>query len=188
MNAWFEFDKYFKKLNESPAYYASTALHPALKWGFFEDKWNGISNGVEESTWVIHARREVEDMWTRIYDLSTDEDSIELDDEPIGDDFEDFLKIQTPQLGEKSDFYISYCKADRINECKSPLQYWIQQESMHPQLSRFAFDMLSIPAMSTECERVFSSAKLLISDTRNRLGDDIIEVSECMKSWLNQGF
>ena len=93
MNVWFEFDKYFKKLNKSPAYYASTALHPALKQGFFEDKWNGISNGVEESTWVIHARREVEDMWTRIYDLSTDEDSIELDDEPIGDDFEDFLKI-----------------------------------------------------------------------------------------------
>ena len=31
MNAWFEFDKYFKRLNKSPAYYASTALHPALK-------------------------------------------------------------------------------------------------------------------------------------------------------------
>ena len=143
---------------------------------------------MEESTWVIYTRRKVKDMWTRIYNLSTDEDLIELDNELIRDDFEDFFKVRTPRFGEKSDFYISYCKADRINECKSPLQYWIQQESMHPQLSRFAFDMLSIPAMSTECERVFSSAKLLISDTRNRLGDDIIEVSECMKSWLNQGF
>ena len=143
---------------------------------------------MEESTWVIHARREVEDMWTRIYDLSTDEDSIELDDEPIGDDFEDFLKIQTPQLGEKSDFYISYCKADRINECKSPLQYWIQQESMHPHLSRFTFNMLSIPVMLIEYKRVFSLAKLLILNTRNRLSDDIIEASEYMKSWLNQGF
>ena len=50
MNSWFEFDKYFKKFNELSAYYVFTALYPTLKWGFFEDKWNGILNGVEEST------------------------------------------------------------------------------------------------------------------------------------------
>ena len=47
-----------------------------------------------------------------------------------------------------------------------------------------AFDMLSIPAMSAECERVFSSAKLLITDRRGRLKEDIIEASECLKSWI----
>ena len=41
--------------------------------------------------------------------------------------------------------------------------------------------------MSHEPERVFSSAKLLISNIRNRLGDDIIEASECLKSWIQQG-
>ena len=41
--------------------------------------------------------------------------------------------------------------------------------------------------MSDEPERVFSSAKLLISNVRNRLGDDIIEASECLKSWIQQG-
>ena len=46
---------------------------------------------------------------------------------------------------------------------------------------------MSIPAMSDEPERVFSSAKLLISNVRNRLGDDIIEGSECLKSWIQQG-
>jgi len=40
--------------------------------------------------------------------------------------------------------------------------------------------------MSDEPERLFSSAKLLISDLRNRL-DDIIEASECLKSWVKQG-
>jgi hypothetical protein len=31
---------------------------------------------------------------------------------------------------------------------------------------------------------VFSSAKLLISPSRNRLNPDIIEMNECLKSWF----
>ena len=51
-----------------------------------------------------------------------------------------------------------------------------------------AYDTCSIPAMSAECERVFSiSTKLLITDRRNRLKEDIIEASEVLKSWLYQG-
>ena len=57
-----------------------------------------------------------------------------------------------------------------------------------PSLSRIAFDMLSVPAMSAECEREFSSAKLLISDPRNRLSEELIEASECLWSWGAAGF
>ena len=46
-----------------------------------------------------------------------------------------------------------------------------------------AFDMLTIPAMSSECERVFSSAKLLLTDRRNRLGAGVIEAVECLRAW-----
>ena len=60
-------------------------------------------------------------MWTRIYDLFIKKDLIELDDEPIKDDFKDFFKVRRPRFGENSDSYISYYKADRINKCKSPL-------------------------------------------------------------------
>jgi hAT family C-terminal dimerisation region len=42
------------------------------------------------------------------------------------------------------------------------------------QLTSMAFDIMSIPAMSAETERVFSDAKLTISTNRNRLGEDII--------------
>ena len=42
-----------------------------------------------------------------------------------------------------------------------------------------ALAVLSIPAMSTEPERVFSGAKITISDRRCRLGDNIIEALEC---------
>jgi len=34
---------------------------------------------------------------------------------------------------------------------------------------------------------LFSSAKILISDRRNRLGDDLIAAVECLKSWESAG-
>jgi hypothetical protein len=37
--------------------------------------------------------------------------------------------------------------------------------------------------MSTECERVFSSAKKLITPERDQLEEDIIEACECLKAW-----
>ena len=45
-------------------------------------------------------------------------------------------------------------------------------------------DILSIPAMSAEPERLFSRAKITITDRRNRLGSDAIEALECLKSWF----
>ena len=48
-----------------------------------------------------------------------------------------------------------------------------------------AYDMHSILAMSAKCERVFSSTKLLITDLRARMRDDIMEASECLKAWDN---
>ena len=47
-----------------------------------------------------------------------------------------------------------------------------------------AFDILSIPTMSADPERLFSGAKITITDRRNRLGIDTIEALECLKSWL----
>ena len=44
-----------------------------------------------------------------------------------------------------------------------------------------------LPAISAECERVFSRAKKLFSPERNTLGDDIIEACEYPKAWWDQG-
>lgn len=47
-----------------------------------------------------------------------------------------------------------------------------------------AYDLLSVPAMSAECERIFSSAGMMIVPKRNRLNEDIVEASECLRSWF----
>jgi hypothetical protein len=40
--------------------------------------------------------------------------------------------------------------------------------------------------MSAECERVFSSGKLMLSPQRNRLREDAVEAAE-LKAWENAG-
>jgi hypothetical protein len=46
--------------------------------------------------------------------------------------------------------------------------------------------MLALPMTSAECERVFSSAKLLITAARNHLHPDIIEANECLRAWFEK--
>jgi len=65
-------------------------------------------------------------------------------------------------------------------------QYWIRQRKKEStnRLARIALDMLGIPAMSSDCERVFSQAKLMITGQRHRLKPDIIEACQCLRAWL----
>ena len=50
-----------------------------------------------------------------------------------------------------------------------------------------AIDILSIPAMSADPERVFSGARRTISWDRMQLGASVIEKGECLKSWIRSG-
>ena len=44
------------------------------------------------------------------------------------------------------------------------LHYWRFHEANYPDLAKMVYDMYSIPAMSAEYKRVFSSTKLLTTD------------------------
>jgi hypothetical protein len=54
-------------------------------------------------------------------------------------------------------------------------------------MAQMARDIFSIPAMSAEVERLFSSTKLMLPPARNALQPDAIEVGECIRSWMLQG-
>lgn len=44
----------------------------------------------------------------------------------------------------------------------------------------------AVPAMSSGPERAFSAAKITLSDRRNKLGMQMFEQLECLKSWTSQ--
>ena len=50
-----------------------------------------------------------------------------------------------------------------------------------------AIDILSIPLMSDEPERVFSGARRTVSWDRGQIEAETIEMRECLKHWKRSG-
>ena len=48
-------------------------------------------------------------------------------------------------------------------------------------------NIFEIPAMSSEPERIFSLAGLMVTSKRNKLHLQIIEAAQCVKSWDQGG-
>ena len=96
------------------------------------------------------------------------------------------------KVPEVMDEYERYCKEPVMemdpDEVFNPLEWWQEstQGKVYPNLSKMALDLLSIPAMSSEVEMLFSSCKITITDRRNRIGIDAVEAIECLKSWLQE--
>ena len=84
------------------------------------------------------------------------------------------------------DEYDRFVQSEIVCDIEDPRRWWLEetQQKVYPNLSKMALDMLSIPAMSAEPERLFSGAKRSITDRRNRLGIESIEALECLKSWM----
>ena len=100
-------------------------------------------------------------------------------------DVDDELELNTPTEYERyTRAKITY---DVVAAERNPLAWWWSNRKDYPILSRMAFDILSIPSMSAEIERAFSQAKKLITDERNRLGEETVTACECQKQWLVVG-
>jgi hypothetical protein len=69
----------------------------------------------------------------------------------------------------------------------NPIKWWDGNETVYQTLHLWALDILSIPAMATECERAFSSAEKLFTPERNALADATIGATECLKA-LTQAY
>ena len=63
------------------------------------------------------------------------------------------------------------------NRITGVVSFWVSRlaEPQWRDLARMALDYLTIPAMSAEPDRVFSGAKITLSDRRCRIGDDALE-------------
>ena len=173
---WAKLDKYYSLTERSPAYIASMVLVPWQKWSYFEDNW--------PAEWVSDARTTVQRLWEQDY-----KSTATLIPEPELQ--EPQTELQRWQASKRRrapviDEYSRYCSALRTPEGDSR-SWWMEpaQRTTYPALSVMALDLLSIPAMSAEPERLFSSAKITITDRKNRLQFESIEAIECLKSWLD---
>jgi len=175
-SGWSKLDKYYQLTDESPAYIAALVLHPGMKWQYIQKKW--------KRSWHANAKRLVAELWEQYKPVDTPIPQPNASSTTPNEFIQwksDLIRPTVP-----IDEYDRYCQADLVWECDKPLKWWLEdtQQKAYPNLSKMAIDILSIPAMSAEPERLFSSAKITITDRRNRLRVETIEALECLKSWF----
>jgi len=76
-----------------------------------------------------------------------------------------------------------YAEAD-----DNPLSWWKQHACSFPVLSRVARDVLASPAVSVSVERLFSSSKHTLSETRSSLSAKSASITIICKEWLKLGY
>ncbi|RSL42525.1 hypothetical protein CEP54_015444 [Fusarium duplospermum] len=153
--AIFKIEKYIATLDHSPAYWAAMILHPGLK-----KRW--IEKNLDEE----HAQH-VFSTFTKFFD--DEYNKLDLrDNQPvdqaqpcylIDDDFYD-----KPEDLTQKDELTSYFSGPLL-PVKNSLEWWRQHQDSLPRLAKMAFDILSIPATSSEEVKILFTQKLSSSST-----------------------
>jgi hypothetical protein len=68
-----------------------------------------------------------------------------------------------------------------------PIKYWLSLQSKYPHLSQLAVDVLTIPASSCECKRMFSQLAHLLAPRRRKIGRQLLAALQCIRAWMGLG-
>jgi hypothetical protein len=60
--------------------------------------------------------------------------------------------------------------------------------SKYPCLSQFAIDILTIPASSCECERLFSELGDLLEPKRRAISSELLAALQLIRAWTRAGY
>lgn len=183
--SWVVFDKYYQLSDESPAYGAAIVLHPSRRLAHIKKNWprawhKSVLDGVRKH-WKTHYQAlPIATMTPPVGNRETVLDEYDI--------LAQELDVASPAMSDLDEYESFVAQPPVVIDC-APLAWWLREEQQqtYPRLSRMAVDILSVPAMSAEPERVFSGARRTISWDRCQLGGHTIERGECMKSWIKSG-
>ncbi|KAK2926848.1 HAT, C-terminal dimerization domain [Fusarium oxysporum f. sp. vasinfectum] len=189
---WMKLDQYYSYTEDSPAYLAALVLHPAFRWSTVESQW------ADQPDWLVRGKKAVQELWEEYRNLFVEQDA--LPEQPTvvrkTTDLDDFMasirKLSTqpaPSPSALRDEYAEWIATSDPGDClvDDPIQSWLLRRRQYPRLSRMAIDLFSIPAMSSEPERIFSLAGQMVTPQRGRLKADLIGTAQCISSWEESG-
>ncbi|KID81808.1 HAT dimerization [Metarhizium guizhouense ARSEF 977] len=183
---------------------SALALHPAFRWGYFENEWK------DNTKWVTKAKQMVREVWETEYRHLQVVPSPVVH-EPVAkrqrkyyNPFQAYCERTRPVSGcntvkeevcspagidedvDELELWQS-SREDRDSDVRDPIAYWHERRRRYPRLSRMALDFLTIQPMSAECERLFAAAGRMVTPLRSRLDADIIGMCQVLRSWLRAG-
>lgn len=179
---WWVLSKYYEESDKTPVYATALLLHPEKRRRYIDrrwaEDWREPAVAAARQYWAKFKDRPVilipatklgeKEREPSTYQRLKQSMSV-LDGPSDEDEFEKF--INTPP---------------RHMTTKSPLEWWCREEQRleYPRLHQMAIEVLSVPAMSDDPERVFSCTRRTISWDRTRLLAETIEKLECLGNWV----
>jgi hypothetical protein len=173
----------------SPFYAASLILNPSHRTRYLETHW--------PRKWSKPAIAAVKKLWERYREevIPPQAYSAFSYDNPLEpkelDTFDQIaLSLRSVARPTSEDEYEDYNSRDSYDPGKGgALAWWMSdaQRQRWPRLALMAIDILSIPPMSDEPERVFSGARRSVSWDRGQMKPGTIEMRECLKHWKKSG-
>jgi len=93
--------------------------------------------------------------------------------------------IAKPTLTQEIEKEYLHFQAENVIDLKSdPLHWWRERKQSYPLLAVLARRVSAVPATSAGAERLFSKAKLTLTDKRNSLsGDAVTTLVWLRESW-----
>ncbi|KAG9381746.1 Dimer-Tnp-hAT domain containing protein [Pyrenophora tritici-repentis] len=172
--------EYYAKFDNAPVYYTATILHPHYKhhlsalWKV-PDTHVTARDGVHyRDGWLDNNHRAFLRMWQGRKDsAATSAHTVTPPQASLAEDEYEIWKRQ-PALAEED--WLSL----------NPLLYW---ESVAGQFlySKFAIDVLTIPAAAADCERTFSELGDMLGTRRLHMKPELISALQSLKSWKRLG-
>jgi len=175
----------------SPFYAAALILNPGCRMRYIELHW--------PKKWRAPVLAKVKKLWEKYREMvipvpTTTPFSYENQNQAEPRELDTFdrivLSLRSVTRPASEDEYEDYNSQESYEPGKKgALAWWYQdtQKQRWPRLSLMAIDILSIPPMSDEPERVFSGARRTVSWDRGQIEPETIEMRECLKHWKRNG-
>jgi hypothetical protein len=188
--SWNKVERYYKLTDKTPVYYAAIVLNPTLKVQKLREMWCTE----ETELWVSEVEEKVKAMWRTLYKPPPRAYVIQRyddDDESAFSRFSSAKRLRLDAPSEPVDALEAYLSIDPelynkddTGENFDVIGWWLQRQHTYPGLAQFALDVFSVPLMSDDNERSFSSGRDMITYRRTCLQSDIMEACQCLRSWL----
>ena len=187
-NALIKAREYYTKLDSSPAYYAATILHPRLKH-YCDTAW------AEKPDWLELNNSNFRTLWAAYKSLLRPRHTRAPPIQPnnIDDAIDGLIDPQQGNTCGEEDEYERWKRYEPMaakgsDAALNPVKYWVELRDRYPNLSKLALDVLSIPASSCECERVFSELGDLLEPRRRCISPELLAALQSVRRWRRAGF
>jgi hypothetical protein len=183
--AWTKANEYYSKLDDSPAYYAATILHPFYKH-YCDKAW------AEKPSWLEASNLSFRALWAQYNTMPCVVRPLKVIPNDMDDAIDSILNPSTvSNLNTDEDEFTRWkrepCAERGTEHADNPIKYWVALRNRYPSLSKLALDVLSIPASSCECERMFSELGDLLEPRRRCIKPQLLAAIQCVRRWQKAG-